>query len=83
MTDHISKLIEAIEDYFGIVPDSQEAVDQIVLKIQRGQAPQILKKSLTEIHYTIELIEMEEIDTALDKLNELVVFIANYMVESK
>ena len=86
MTDHITKLIEAIEDEFGISPDSQEAVDMIVLKIQKGQSLENLKvfrKSISDIAYTIEVLEVEQIDTALEKLNDLVLFIANHITESK
>lgn len=82
MTDHIAKLIEAIEDEFGITPDSQEAVDMIVLKIQKGQPLEVFRKSISDIAYTIELLEVEKIDTALEKLNDLVVYIANYITES-
>ena len=84
MTDHITKLIEAIEDEFGISPDSQEAVDKIVLLIQRGESLENLKvfrKSITDIAYTIEILEVEQIDAALEKLNDLVVYIANYITE--
>ena len=83
MTDHITKLIEAIEDEFGISPDSQEAVDMIVLKIQKGQPLEVFRKSIADIAYTIELLEGEQIDTALEKLNDLVLFIANHITESK
>lgn len=84
MTDHITKLIEAIEDEFGITPDSQESVDKIVLKIQRGESLETLKvfrKSITDIAYTIEILEVEQIDEALKKLNDLVVYISNYITE--
>lgn len=84
MTDHIAKLIEAIEDEFGITPDSQESVDKIVLKIQRGESLETLRvfrKSITDIAYTIEILEVEQIDEALEKLNNLVVYISNYITE--
>ena len=86
MTDHITKLIEAIEDEFGITPDSQESVDKIVLKIQKGESLEnlrVFRKSISDIAYTIEILEMEQIDPALEKLNDLVLYIANYITESK
>lgn len=38
MTGHISKLLEWIEDNTGIIPDSQEAVDAIVVELQAWAA---------------------------------------------